>query len=84
MRLDQHLSAGSSSPLGAHAGDGGTNFSVWSRTATQVDLVLFDDVDDSAPACTITLDPGQNRTSCFWHVFVPGVGPGQVYTWRVH
>ena len=57
---------------------------MWSRTATEVDLLLFDDVDDAAPACTITLDPAHNRTSCFWHVFVPGVGPGQVYTWRVH
>ena len=46
--------------------------------------MLFDDVDDAAPARTITLDPAENRTSSFWHVFVPDVGSGQVYTWRVH
>ena len=45
---------------------------------------MFDAVDDPAPARTVPLEPAQNRTSCFWHVFVPDVGPGQVYTWRVH
>ncbi|HET7801986.1 MAG TPA: glycogen debranching protein GlgX [Humibacillus xanthopallidus] len=77
-------SAGRPHPLGAHPADGGTNFSVWSRTASQVDLLLFDDVDDSHPSRTIVLAPQRNRTSSFWHVFVPGVGSGQVYVWRVH
>jgi glycogen operon protein len=57
---------------------------VWSRTAAQVDLLLFDDVDDSRPSRRIPLDPHRNRTANFWHVFVPGVSPGQVYAWRAH
>ncbi len=76
--------AGSAHPLGAHPGAAGTNFSVWSRTAAQVDLLLFDGVEDSRPARRIALDPERNRTANFWHVFVPGVGSGQVYAWRTH
>ncbi|MGZ4608862.1 MAG: glycogen debranching protein GlgX [Actinomycetes bacterium] len=74
--------SGRPSPLGAALVDGGTNFSVWSRTATQLDLLLFDDVDDARPSRVIALDPRSNRTSAFWHVLVPEVGPGQVYAWR--
>ncbi len=78
------ISSGRPHPLGAHPVEGGTNFSVWSRTASQVDLLLFDDVDDASPSRVIALDPGSNRTSSFWHVHVPDVEAGQVYTWRVH
>ena len=75
---------GGPSPLGAYRADGGTNFSVWSRTAAQLDLLLFDDVDDARPSRTIPLDPLWNKTSYFWHVLMPDVEPGQVYAWRVH
>lgn len=57
---------------------------VWSPPAARLDLLLFDDVDDARPSRMIPLDPLRNRTSYFWHVFVPEVQPGQVYTWRVH
>ncbi len=70
-------------PLGAHRVDGGTNFAVWSRTQGQLELLLFDDVDDTRPSCVIPLDRLRNRTANYWHVFVPGVAPGQVYAWRV-
>jgi glycogen operon protein len=79
-----HPSGGRAYPLGAHRVDGGTNFSVWSRTAAGVDLLLFDDVDDARPARTIPLDRQRNRTAYYWHVFVPDAGSGQVYAWRVH
>lgn len=78
------MDVGRASPLGAHRVEGGTNFSVWSRTATQVDLLLFDDVDDARPARVLSLDPLRNRTAGFWHVLVPDVEPGQVYAWRAH
>ncbi len=77
-------SVGRAYPLGAHRVAGGTNFSVWSRTKGQLDLLLFDDVDDSKPSCVIPLDRLRNRTAYYWHVFVPDVAPGQVYAWRVH
>jgi glycogen operon protein len=75
--------AGRAYPLGAHRVDGGTNFSVWSRTATGASLLLFDDVDDAVPSRTVRLDPQTNQTSSYWHVLLPDVGPGQLYAWSV-
>ncbi|MEO3760659.1 glycogen debranching protein GlgX [Mycobacterium sp. B14F4] len=82
--MGRSVAAGRAYPLGAQWGDGGTNFSVWSRTASRLDLLLFDDVDDARPARVIELDRQRNRTAYYWHVFVPDIGPGQVYAWRVH
>ncbi|HET8987248.1 MAG TPA: glycogen debranching protein GlgX, partial [Humibacillus sp.] len=84
MELSRAEAVGRPHPLGAHRVDGGTNFSVWSRTASHIDLLLFDDVDDSRPSRTILLEPQRNRTASFWHVLVPDVEPGQLYAWRVH
>jgi glycogen operon protein len=77
------LRAGSSSPLGATPSPEGVNFSVFSRDATGVQLLLFDRVDDARAARVIRLDPSANRTYHYWHVFVPGVQPGQLYGYRV-
>ena len=75
---------GQSSPLGAAVSDGGVNFSLYSRDATGVELLLFDREDDARPARVISLDPFLNRTYHYWHVFVPGVQSGQLYGYRVH
>jgi glycogen operon protein len=75
--------SGRSSPLGATVLDGGVNFSVFSRTATGVELVLFDRDEDAKPARVIRLDPADNRTYHYWHAWVPGVRPGQIYGYRV-
>jgi len=74
---------GRNSPLGATVSKGGVNFSVFSKNATGVELLLFDDTDDAGPARTIRLDPATNRTYHYWHVFVPGVQAGQIYGYRV-
>jgi len=49
-----------------------------------VELLLFDRDDDALPARVIRFDPVDNRTYHYWHAFVPGVGPGQIYGFRVH
>jgi glycogen operon protein len=74
---------GRSSPLGATPVSGGVNFSLFSRTATGVQLLLFDREDAVVPARVIPIDPVTNRTYHYWHVFVPGVRPGQIYAYRV-
>ena len=74
---------GRSSPLGATPSGGGVNFSVFSRSATGVELLFFDGVDDSRPSRVIAIDPASNRTYHYWHVFVPGVEAGQIYGYRV-
>jgi isoamylase len=75
--------AGHSWPLGATVVDGGINFSVFSRSATNVELLLFDREDDARPARMMRLDPAANRTYHYWHVFVSGVKAGQIYAYRV-
>jgi len=77
-------SYGSSAPLGASVGPSGVNFSLYSHKASQVELLLFDRVDDSIPPRVITLDPEKHRTYHYWHIFVPQLGPGQIYAYRVH
>jgi isoamylase len=77
-------STGRSSPLGPTVLPGGVNFSVFSRNASGVELLLFDREDDAQPARVITIDPATNRTYHYWHVFVPDVQPGQLYGYRVH
>jgi glycogen operon protein len=80
---DRTESTGQSSPLGATSFPDGVNFSVFARGASGVDLLLFDREDDTQPARVIPIDPTANRTYHYWHVFVPGVQPGQVYGYRV-
>jgi len=77
------LEEGSSSPLGATPSPNGVNFSVFSRHAAGVQLLLFDRVDDVRAARVVRLDPWANRTYHYWHVFVPNVQPGQLYGYRV-
>jgi glycogen operon protein len=73
-----------SAPLGASVQPGGVNFSVYAKHATGVELLLFDRDDASRPSRSIALDPERNRTYHYWHVFVPGIGPGQIYGYRAH
>jgi isoamylase len=69
-------------PFGATIVDDGANFSVFSRSFG-VELLFFDREDDAQPARVIPIDPSTNRTYHYWHVFVPGVRPGQIYAYRV-
>src|SRR5947209_6097155 len=65
-------------PLGAHWDGSGTNFSVFSEHAERVELCLFD--DDGAQTCVDLVE----RTALCWHGYLPGIGPGQCYGFRVH
>jgi len=76
-------SAGEPSPLGATVVPAGVNFSLFSQHATAVELLLFDRFDDAAPAATVRLDAHRNKTFHYWHVFVEGIGSGQIYGYRV-
>ena len=63
---------GASFPLGASLVANGVNFSVFSKHATAVQLLLFDRVDDARPSRVIDLDPHIHRTYHYWHVFEIG------------
>jgi glycogen operon protein len=71
-------------PLGPTVYKDGVNFSVFSKNAAMVELLLFEHVDDAAPRRVIRLDPERNRTYHYWHTFIPGLAAGQIYGWRVH
>jgi len=71
-------------PLGATVEPGGVNFSVYAKSATAVELLLFDAVDDATPSRVFTLEPRINRTNHYWHLCVPGLAGGQIYGYRAH
>ena len=75
---------GNSHPLGATCYSEGVNFSVFSKNARQIDLLLFDKEDDTEPSDVIKLDPEKNRTFYYWHIFLPGINPGQLYGYRAY
>lgn len=72
-----------SAPLGSTIREGGVNFSVFSRAATCVELLLFDHEDDARPERIIPIDASQ-RTYHYWHTFVPGLQSGQIYGYRAY
>ena len=78
------IDVGRSFPLGATLVPGGVNFSVYSRSGSEIYLLFFDREDDALPARVIRIDPLTNRTYHYWYVFVPGVQAGQIYGFRVH
>jgi isoamylase len=65
-------------PLGASWDGGGTNFSIFSEHAEGVELCLFDD-DGHETRIELTA-----RRALNWHCYLPDVGPGQRYGYRVH
>ncbi len=65
-------------PLGATWDGNGTNFSLFSEHAESVELCLFDD-DGNEQRVPVTNQRAQN-----WHCYLPEVGPGQRYGYRVH
>jgi isoamylase len=65
-------------PLGATWDGQGTNFSLFSEHATAVELCLFgeDGAEERLPV--------EQVTAYVWHVYLPEVGPGTRYGYRVH
>jgi isoamylase len=76
------IERGDTFPLGATVQRGGVNFSVYSRNATRLELLLFDSEDAIRPARLIPLNPSEHRTYHYWHCFVPDLAPGQIYGFR--
>lgn len=82
LRRPSGVGPGHSAPIGATVYPEGVNFSIYSRTATGVDLLLFEHVDAACPQRVISLDRRRNRTHHYWHCFVAGLKEGQVYGYR--
>jgi isoamylase len=65
-------------PLGATYDGSGTNFALFSEVADRVDLCLF---DEKGKETKIRLP---ERDAFVWHGYLPNIGPGQRYGFRVH
>ena len=74
---------GSRFPAGALVDSEGVNFCVFSRHSTRVELLLYAQANDTTPIQTLVLDPEQNRSFFFWHMYVVGLPVGTHYTWRM-
>ena len=74
---------GSPLPQGVHLAKDGVNFSLFSRHATKVWLLLFDHVDATLPMQSIELDPNHYKTGDMWHIRILGAGRGLIYAYRV-
>jgi isoamylase len=72
---------GKPSPLGATCTNDGVNFAIFSENATKVELCLFASPEASGESYRIALP---ERTHHVWHGFLPDVGPGQIYGYRVY
>ena len=64
--------------MGARWDGAGTNFSIFSEVAERVELCLFDHLGSER-----RIDLPERYALC-WHGYVPGIGPGQRYGFRVH
>ncbi|HXQ40759.1 MAG TPA: glycogen debranching protein GlgX [Candidatus Udaeobacter sp.] len=72
--------SGAPYPLGATSDGKGVNFALFSQNAERVELCLFDETGDRelerVPVCEYTDE--------VWHIYLPGVAPGQLYGYRVY
>ena len=74
-----HQTSGSPFPRGAIWDGQGVNFSLFSEAAESVELCLFDPAGGAEQRIRI-----RERTNGAWHIYVPGLAPGQLYGYRVH
>jgi isoamylase len=65
-------------PLGATWDGKGVNFALYSEHASGVELCLMDEF-----GLETTRIPLRERTAFTWHGYLPGIGPGQLYGYRV-
>lgn len=70
-------------PYGAHVVERGVQFTIFSRHATRVWLMLFDAPDDAVPVAEYELTPDRNRIGDIWHIHVEDARAGQFYLYRM-
>ena len=75
--------AGSRYPEGATPVADGVNFSIYSRYATHVELLLFEEADSPNAFQIIPLEARLHRVFFFWSVLVLDLPVGTYYGWRI-
>ena len=77
--LESKPRPGASYPLGATLDSSGVNFALFSENATKIELYLFDSSENEFARSDLA-----EQTDGIWHVYLPGIGAGQRYGYRVH
>jgi isoamylase len=80
VKRDPEIWRGEPYPLGATLTEEGVNFALYSEDATADELCLFDSPEPDAGELRI---PVAEQTDQTWHVFLPDIGPGQLYCYRL-
>ena len=75
--IEREVWPGRPYPLGATYDGSGTNFAVYTSVAEKVELCLFHGEREQRIALTL-------GTGSVWHAYLPEIGPGQAYGFRVH
>ena len=77
------IAPGNRYPDGATPVAGGVNFSIFSRHATHVELLLFETAASPQPLQVIPLEAHLHRDFFYWHVLVMKLPVGTHYAWRI-
>ena len=78
--LGEQYQPGSPFPQGATWDGKGVNFALFSEASESAELCLFNRADQPQENERIQL---LERTKGVWHIYIPGLGPGQRYGYRV-
>ena len=79
--MDIRVYSGSPFPLGATWDGEGVNFALYAENATAVDLCLFNSKEEVNESVRVRVE---ERTHHVWHIYIPGLAPGQLYGYRVY
>src|SRR5678815_5668905 len=79
--MDTAVYPGHPYPLGATWDGKGVNFAIYTENAIGVDLCLFESTTDDVEKLKIRISEVSHHV---WHVYVPGLQPGQLYGYRVY
>ncbi len=81
-KCEMEMERGTPLPLGATIKRHGINFAVFSKHATDVILLIYNE-DGSGPVMQYRFNPCFNRTGEVWHGFIPGLSPGICYGYKM-
>ena len=77
------ITEGDPTPAGATSTADGWNFTLYSRHATEVTLLLYGATDFVKPVIALELDPIRNKTGRIWHCFLPWMEDARYYAYQV-
>jgi len=84
MKLKKlNTTPGTPYPIGSSIKNNGVNFSVFSKNAKSIELLLYKDKDDVKPSSIIKLNEEENKSYYYWHIFIEGLNAEQYYAYRV-